>query len=161
MTKPMSDADLADLRNTLERATIALSEINARHITEDDTVVPLASIDIDDVRALVARLDAAEQEIQLARRERSILLDVVDSLTEDQLSAIPEGKLVLALRTMDEADKAKDYHTFVDSLIAELASYKAGGRNQFMSIVRKLDAAEELIREVAAAARIPSSTTSA
>lgn len=103
-----------------------LDELRALNTEED-----IDGVSLGDLRSLLARLDAAEQEIQLARRERSILMDVVGGLTEEQLSAIPEGKLVLALRTMDEADKAADYHTFVDG------------------IVKKLDAAEELIREVA------------
>lgn len=60
MTNPMPDSDLADLRNTLERATLFIGGITGRHI-RGDVDVTLCSIDIDDVRALVARLDFAEK----------------------------------------------------------------------------------------------------
>lgn len=61
MTTPMPDADLADLRNMLERSTQFNGEIIGDHVDSGGSVTPLGSVDIDDVRALVARLDAAEK----------------------------------------------------------------------------------------------------
>lgn len=58
MTDPMPNADLADLRNMLERSNMVSGEIRGSFVTES-TFTPLGTVDIDDLRALVARMDAA------------------------------------------------------------------------------------------------------
>ncbi len=60
MTHPMTDPDLADLRNTLDRGDVFEGKIRGWVRTEEDGPSYLEAIDIDDVRALVARLAAAE-----------------------------------------------------------------------------------------------------
>jgi hypothetical protein len=74
----MPDADLADLRNTLDRCDVLEGRIRGWVRSESGTI-ELAAIDADDVRALVARLDAAEDRRDLAE---DLLREVANSGVE-------------------------------------------------------------------------------
>ena len=85
MTKPMTDPDLADLRNTLERCDVLEGRIRGWVRSESGTI-ELAAIDIDDVRALVARLDqerakAIEECLEVLRIQR----DIANAASQDKL----------------------------------------------------------------------------
>ena len=77
MTHPRTDAELADLRNTLDRGDVFEGKIRGWVRTEEDGPSYLEAIDIDDVRALVARLDqerakAIEECLEVLRIQRDI-----------------------------------------------------------------------------------------
>ena len=85
MTKPTTDAELAEIRNILDRSTEFNGSIHGRHMTQFEDV-PLGSIDIDDVRALVARLDqerakAIEECLEVLRIQR----DIANAASQDKL----------------------------------------------------------------------------
>lgn len=67
MTQPMTDPDLADLRNTLDRCDVLEGRIRG-WVRSESRTIELAAIDSDDVRALVARLNAAEELIREVAR---------------------------------------------------------------------------------------------
>lgn len=118
---PESDAD-ADCDNwplwLLQNGADLIDEIERlRHALE----VSQEIVDrlVDEAEKKDSQLAKAEAEIQIARRERSVLMGCMEHFTDEQLEAVPDGKLVAALRIMTEADQAADYHTWADGVLAQ------------------------------------------
>lgn len=67
-----------------------------------------------EVEALRAERDELEREIHGLRGEVSIAYGVIDALPEGALDAVPDAKLLAAVRVMDARDKAEMATTAMD-----------------------------------------------
>jgi len=75
---------------------------------------------VKDLIADTARLREENAEnVLILRRELSVIMDAIYALPESMLNQIPEGKLVVALKAMDDAEKQRDVRCYIDDVKAE------------------------------------------